>query len=83
MGDDNGTSRVHDHKSTLSIRRSETQGGAANVPELGDVALKEDYVWLHAIGAYHHIVKGTKYPAVMGITGVNDPACLLGRWPSS
>jgi prolyl oligopeptidase len=25
------------------------------------------------MSAYNHIVTGTKYPAVMGITGVNDP----------
>ena len=58
---------------TDAVRFQATQGGAANVPELGDVAVKEDYGWLHAISAYHHIVQGTKYPAVMGITGVNDP----------
>jgi len=50
-----------------------TQGGAANIPEFGDVTLKDDFGPLYAMSAYQHIVKGTKYPAVMGITGVNDP----------
>ena len=43
------------------------------MPEFGDVTQKEDYGWLYGMSAYHHVVKGTKYPAVMGITGVNDP----------
>jgi prolyl oligopeptidase len=58
---------------TDALHFQSTQGGAANVPELGDVTAKEDYPSLFAISAYYHIAKGTKYPAVMGITGVNDP----------
>jgi prolyl oligopeptidase len=58
---------------TDALRFQTTQGGAANVPEFGDVGQKEDYGWLYGISAYHHVVAGTKYPAVMGITGVNDP----------
>jgi prolyl oligopeptidase len=58
---------------TDALHFQSTQGGAANVPEFGDVTIKEDYAALYAISAYHHIVKGTSYPAVMGITGVNDP----------
>lgn len=58
---------------TDMLRFQTTQGGAANVPEFGDVAQKEDYGWLYAISAYHHVVPGAKYPAVMGITGTNDP----------
>jgi prolyl oligopeptidase len=58
---------------TDALHFQSTQGGAANVPEFGDVTQKEDYGWLYAISAYHHVIKGTKYPAVMGITGVNDP----------
>jgi hypothetical protein len=33
----------------------------------------DEFKWLYAMSAYHHIVPGTKYPAVMGITGANDP----------
>lgn len=55
------------------LRFQNTQGGAANVPELGDVTKKEEYEWLYGVSAYQHVVKGTKYPAVMGITGANDP----------
>lgn len=34
---------------------------------------KEEYEWLYGASPYQHVVKGTKYPAVMGITGLNDP----------
>ena len=58
---------------TDTLRFQNTPGGAANVPEFGDVTKKDEYPWLFAMSAYHHIVPGTKYPAVMGTTGVNDP----------
>jgi len=58
---------------TDALHFQSTQGGAANVPEFGDVTIKEDYQWLYEMSAYHHVVKGRKYPAVMGITGVHDP----------
>ena len=59
--------------STDLLRFQNTQGGAANVPEFGDVTKREEYEWLYRVSPYQHVVKGTKYPAVMGITGVNDP----------
>ena len=58
---------------TDTLHFQSTQGGAANIPEFGDVTVKDEYPALFAMSAYNHIVTGTKYPAVMGITGVNDP----------
>ena len=58
---------------TDMLRFQTTQGGAANIPEFGNLSQKEDYAWLYSVSAYHHVVPGTKYPAVMGITGANDP----------
>jgi prolyl oligopeptidase len=55
------------------LRSQNTEGGAANVPEFGDVNVKEDFPFIYAMSAYEHIAPGTKYPAVFGITGVNDP----------
>jgi prolyl oligopeptidase len=55
------------------LRFQTTQGGAANVPEFGDVSKEADFKSLYAVSPYHHIIEGTKYPAVMGITGTNDP----------
>jgi prolyl oligopeptidase len=55
------------------LRFQVTQGGAANVPEFGDVTDPAGFKYLFAVSPYHHVVDGTRYPAVMGITGVNDP----------
>jgi prolyl oligopeptidase len=55
------------------LRFQTTQGGAANVPEFGDVTDPADFKYLYAVSPYQHVVDGTKYPAVLGITGANDP----------
>jgi prolyl oligopeptidase len=58
---------------TALLRFQTTQGGPANVPEFGDVTTQEGFNYLYAISPYDHVVNGTKYPAVLGITGINDP----------
>ncbi len=58
---------------TNMLRFQITQGGAANIPEFGDVKKPEEFEWLYAISAYHHISDGIRYPAVLGVTGINDP----------
>jgi prolyl oligopeptidase len=55
------------------LRFQTTQGGAANVPEFGDVTDAAGFKYLYAVSPYHHVVDGTRYPAVLGITGSNDP----------
>jgi prolyl oligopeptidase len=55
------------------LRFQITQGGAANIPEFGDVTEPAGFKYLYAVSPYHHVVDGTKYPAVLGITGANDP----------
>jgi len=55
------------------LRFQTSQGGAANIPEFGDVTDPAGFKYLYAVSPYHHVVEGTKYPAVMGITGANDP----------
>ncbi len=55
------------------LRFQTTQGGAANVPEFGDVTDAQGFRYLYAVSPYHHVVDGTRYPAVLGITGTNDP----------
>jgi len=47
--------------------------GATNVPEFGSVKTREGFQALYTMDAYQHIVKGRKYPAVMAVTGINDP----------
>ena len=58
---------------TDMLRFQTSQGGAANIPEFGDVTNAAQFKYLYPISAYQHVVDGTKYPAVLGITGANDP----------
>ena len=40
--------------------------------EYGSVENPEQFKWLYAYSPYHHVVKGTMYPAVLLITGDGD-----------
>ncbi|MSR17715.1 MAG: S9 family peptidase [Phycisphaerales bacterium] len=42
------------------------------VPEYGDPANAADFAWLHAYSPYHHVTKGTRYPALFVSAGEND-----------
>jgi prolyl oligopeptidase len=54
--------------------RSETEpNGPGNVPEFGSSKTAGGFAQLDAMDAYVHIVDGRRYPAVLGITGINDP----------
>ena len=46
--------------------------GAFNVTEFGTVKNPEQFKALYAYSPYHHIIDGTKYPAVLMMTGAND-----------
>src|SRR5436305_13624242 len=46
--------------------------GAFNVTELGTVKNHEQFKALYAYSPYHHVVDGTKYPAVLMMTSAND-----------
>jgi len=46
--------------------------GAFNVTEFGTVKNPEQFKALYAYSPYHHVVDGTKYPAVLLMTGTND-----------
>jgi prolyl oligopeptidase len=47
--------------------------GAFNVAEYGSVKNPDQLNALHAYAPYHHVVDGTAYPAIMFMTGANDP----------
>lgn len=47
--------------------------GAFNVTEFGSVKDPEQWKALYAYSPYHRVVDGTKYPAVLMLTGANDP----------
>ncbi len=55
------------------LRFQLSQGGAANVPEFGDITKSDSFKYMYAVSPYQHVVDGTKYPAVLGISGTNDP----------
>ena len=46
--------------------------GASNVTEFGKVRDHEQFKALYAYSPYHHVVDGTKYPAILMMTGAND-----------
>ncbi len=47
--------------------------GPPNVPEFGTQKNEAGFKALYAMDAYEHVVPGTAYPAVMLVTGYNDP----------
>jgi prolyl oligopeptidase len=46
--------------------------GAFNVTEFGTVKNPEQFKALYAYSPYHHVVDGTKFPAILMMTGAND-----------
>ncbi len=55
------------------IRDMYSPDGPLNVPEYGDLKDKRGFENLLEISAYYHVQDGTRYPAVMVTTGMNDP----------
>ncbi|MCE0523794.1 MAG: prolyl oligopeptidase family serine peptidase [Methylacidiphilales bacterium] len=56
-----------------TLRMEAGPNGAVNTPEFGSVKDAEGFKDLYAMDAYVHIKDGTPYPAVLLITGANDP----------
>ncbi|CAN5535849.1 prolyl oligopeptidase family serine peptidase [soil metagenome] len=46
--------------------------GAFNVTEFGTVKDADQFQALYAYSPYHHVTEGTKYPAILMLTGAND-----------
>jgi prolyl oligopeptidase len=55
------------------LRMETSQNGPANVPEFGSVTTRAGYDSLKSISAYHQVIDGAPYPAVMLTAGTNDP----------
>ncbi|MBI2392619.1 MAG: S9 family peptidase [Deltaproteobacteria bacterium] len=55
------------------LRVETTPNGAFNVTEFGTVKDKAQFDALLAYSPYHHVKDGVKYPAVLFMTGANDP----------
>jgi prolyl oligopeptidase len=55
------------------LRVELTPNGAFNVTEFGTVKDPAEFKAMLAYSPLHHVVDGTRYPAVLMLTGVNDP----------
>jgi prolyl oligopeptidase len=55
------------------LRVELTPNGQFNVPEFGTVKDPDQFRALYAYSPYHHVKRGTAYPAVLFLTGANDP----------
>jgi prolyl oligopeptidase len=55
------------------LRVELSANGAFNIPEYGSVTEPDQFRALHAYSPYHNVVDGTSYPAVLFVTGANDP----------
>jgi len=55
------------------LRVELSPNGAFNVTEFGTVKEDDRFKALHAYSPYHHVVDGVQYPAVLFLTGANDP----------
>lgn len=55
------------------LRVELTPNGAFNVPEYGTVKNHDQFRALYNYSPYHHVVDGAAYPAVLFMTGANDP----------
>lgn len=65
---------VVSHVGIYDMLRVETQpNGAFNVTEFGTVKEADQFKALYAYSPYHHVKDGTQYPAVLFLTGANDP----------
>jgi prolyl oligopeptidase len=55
------------------LRNELTPNGQFNVPEYGSVKNEAQFRALYAYSPYHHVVAGTRYPAVLLTAGAHDP----------
>jgi prolyl oligopeptidase len=55
------------------LRVELSPNGAFNVPEFGTVKDRAQFQALYAYSPYHRVKDGTKYPAILFLTGANDP----------
>lgn len=64
---------IDSHGDTNALRMQFSPNGPPNEIEFGNVLKKKDFHWIYAMDAMAHIRNGVKYPAILAITGANDP----------
>jgi len=55
------------------LRMEFSENGVPNIPEFGTVKTEDGFKALYSMSSYHWVKDGTRYPAVLVTTGVNDP----------
>jgi prolyl oligopeptidase len=56
-----------------AMRWEFSANGVPNIPEFGTVKKEDDFKALLAMSSYHSVKDGVAYPAVLLLTGINDP----------
>jgi len=56
-----------------AMRLEFSPNGPVNIPEFGTVSDPAECAALYAMGGLQHVRPGVRYPAVLGVTGWNDP----------
>ncbi|WP_409417726.1 prolyl oligopeptidase family serine peptidase [Flavobacterium sp. PS2] len=64
---------IIDVGSINAVRAEIAPNGPNNIKEFGTVKNEEEFKALLEMDAFHHIKKGTKYPATLITAGMNDP----------
>lgn len=62
---------------TNTLRSEVSENGPPNVPEFGSTSTEEGFKGLTIVDSYHKVKDGTKYPAVLLTTGLNDPRVVV------
>lgn len=58
---------------TDALRAETSPNGPPNVMEFGSTKTHEGFNGLYEMSSYHQVKDGTAYPAVLIVTGINDP----------
>ncbi|HQT86330.1 MULTISPECIES: prolyl oligopeptidase family serine peptidase [Acidiphilium] len=64
---------IDSHGDTNALRMQFSPNGPPNEIEFGNVLKEPDFHWIYAMDAMAHIRNGVKYPAILAVTGANDP----------
>jgi prolyl oligopeptidase len=56
-----------------ALRAENSPNGPPNIAEFGSTTTEGGFKGLYEMSAYHHVKDGARYPAVMVVTGINDP----------
>jgi prolyl oligopeptidase len=64
---------IDDVPASDALRFEFSASGVPNIPEFGTVKKEDEFKALLAMGPYQNVKNGVAYPAVLLVTGINDP----------